>query len=129
MIDLNKVIVFRDGMTLDNGVWDLNERTLGNAGYQCELGRKFGLVLDKFEIDDDMIVFTWIGTKRDVLRFYTYYSKNMTSESLETRKAVQRIILAKLLCKGKDSVVTVESFLFFRAINIPYYGRKNYSRT
>ena len=94
MIDLDKIIVFRDGWTLD-GVQDLTERTLGNAGYQCELGQRFGLSLDKFEVDDEMIMFIWRGTKRDVLRFYTHYSKHHTSETLEQRKAVQRIILAK----------------------------------
>jgi hypothetical protein len=95
MIDLNKEIVFRDGWTLDNGVEDLTERILGNAGYQCELGQKYGLSLDKFEINSELIYFEWRGTKRDVLNFYTYYAKNMTNETDDEIEATRQIILSK----------------------------------
>lgn len=95
MIDLNKEIFFNDGISLDNGVKDLTERFLGNVGYICQLGQHFGLSLDKFEIDSELVYFTWRGTKRNVLRFFTYYSKNMTCESLEKRKRTQLILLNK----------------------------------
>lgn len=95
MVDLYKEIIFRDGITLDNGVEDLTDSLLANVDHMCELGINFGLSLDEFEIDDEMVYFEWRGAKRDVLRYYTYYSKSMTSESLEKRKATQKIILGK----------------------------------
>lgn len=95
MIDLNKEVIFRDGITLDNGVRDLTDSFLDNVYHICDLGKYFGLSLDKFEIDDELVYFEWRGTKKNMLRFYTYYSKNMTSESLESRVTTQKIILAK----------------------------------
>lgn len=95
MVDLYKEIIFRDGITLDGGKMDLTDSFLANVHYVCELGKHFGLSLDEFEIGDDLIYFEWRGTKRDVLRFYTYYSKNMSTESQEKRKATQRHILNK----------------------------------
>jgi hypothetical protein len=95
MIDLNKEVIFRDGITLDNGVRDLTDSFLDNVHHICNLGKYFGLSLDKFEINDELVYFEWRGTKKNMLRFYTYYSKNMTSESLESRVTTQKIILAK----------------------------------
>ena len=95
MIDLKKEIIFRDGITLDNGVKDLTDSFLANVDHMCELGQHFGLSLDEFEIDDELVYFAWRGAKKNVLRFYTYYSKNMTTESLDKRKATQKIILGK----------------------------------
>lgn len=95
MVDLYKEIIFRDGITLDNGAKDLTESFLANVNRICELGKNFGLSLDKFEIDDELVYFEWRGTKRNVLRFYNHYSRSMTSESLERRKETQKIILAK----------------------------------
>lgn len=95
MVNLYKEIIFRDGITLNNGVKDLTDSFLAIVDHIRELGKHFGLSLDKFEIDDELVYFEWRGAKRDVLRFYTYYSKNMTSESLEKRKATQKIILNK----------------------------------
>jgi hypothetical protein len=95
MIDLSKEIIFRDGVTFDDGIESLTEKTLGNVGYLCELGQHFGLSLSVFEVDFEGAYFEWRGTKKNVLRFYTYYSKNMTTESLEVRKATLKIILNK----------------------------------
>jgi hypothetical protein len=95
MVDLQKEIIFRDGITLENGVNEMTESFLTNVGHECDLGRKFGLSLDRFEIDAEVVYFEWRGTKRDMLRFYTYVSKNMTTESPEIRKATQKIILSK----------------------------------
>ena len=95
MINLNDIVTFRDGISLDNGTAEFNEKFLANIGHICDLGRYFGLTLSRFEIDSEFIYFEWIGTKRDLLRFYTYYSKNMTSESQERRKITQKIILNK----------------------------------
>ena len=94
MIDLNTEVVFRDGWTLEREE-DLTDDVLYNASYVCALGKHFGLSLDEFEIFSDLICFKWRGTKRNLLKFYTYVSKNMTSESPETRKATQLIILNK----------------------------------
>ena len=95
MIDLSKEIIFRDGVTFDDGIKSLTEKTLANVGYLCELGQQFGLSLDVFEMGFEEAYFEWRGTKKDMLRFYTYYSKNMTTESPEIRKATQKIILNK----------------------------------
>lgn len=95
MIDLYKEIIFRDGISLDNGAKDLSDSFLNRVNYILKLGKHFSLSLDEFEIYDDLVYFEWRGTKKNVLRFYTYYSKNMTSESLEKRKAIQKIILNK----------------------------------
>ena len=95
MIDLQKEIIFRDGWTLDCGTQDITEQLLSNAGHVCDLGRGFGLSLDYFGIDSKMIYFDWRGTKYNMLRFYTYCSKNVVSESPKKRKAVLNIILGK----------------------------------
>lgn len=97
MIDLKKEIIFRDGIILGNGVKDLTDSFLANVDYLCELGQHFGLSLDELEIDDKIVYFIWRGTKKDVLCFYTYYSTNMTSESLDKIKSTQKIILNKWL--------------------------------
>ena len=94
MIDLNKEIVFRDGWTLEREE-DLTDDVLNNTSHVRALGKHFGLSLDEFEIFSDLIYFEWRGTKRNLLKFYTYVSKNMTSESPEKRKATQLIILNK----------------------------------
>lgn len=95
MVDLSKEIIFRDGITLDNGVGDLDDSLLAAVENIRELGISYGLSLDKFEINDELIYFEWRGTKRDMLRFYTHYSERMTTESLDKRKEAQKIILGK----------------------------------
>lgn len=95
MVDLGKEIIFKEGISLENGVEDLTEKFLGIVGYICELGQRFDLSLDRFEIHSGFVHFDWRGSKYNMLRFYTYYSKNMLSESLEERKATQKIILNK----------------------------------
>lgn len=95
MVNMSKEIVFKDGITLDNGVEDLTESLLNTVRQICDLGRYFGLSLDEFGIDEEIIYFEWRGTKRDVLAFYTYYSVNLTTEPLEALKEAQRTILSK----------------------------------
>ena len=95
MVDLCKEIIFKDGIALDNGMYDLTDSFLDLVDYICKLGKHFGLSLDKHDINAELVYFEWRGTKRDMLRFYTYYSKNMTSESIEIRKTTQKIILNK----------------------------------
>nr|WP_297883867.1 hypothetical protein [uncultured Blautia sp.] len=95
MTDMSKEIVFKDGITLDNGVEDLTESLLSVVGQICDLGRQFGLSLDVFGIDEEMIYFEWRGTKRDTLAFYTYYSTNLTTEPLEELVEAQKVILSK----------------------------------
>ena len=95
MNNLIEIVTFRDGFSLDDGTAEFTERFLGNVGHICDLGRHFGLALDKFEIDSEFVYFEWRGRKRDLLKFYTYYSKNMTSEPPESRKAAQLCILNK----------------------------------
>lgn len=95
MVDLCKEIIFKDGIVLDNGMDDLTASFLDRVDYICKLGDYFGLSLDKLDINAELVYFEWRGTKRDMLRFYTYYSKNMTTESLEIRKTTQKIILNK----------------------------------
>lgn len=95
MVDLSKEIIFRDGITFTRGADEITEELMKNIGHECDLGRHFGLSLDRFEIDSEMAYLEWRGSKRDVLRFYTYVSKNMTTESAEVRKATQKIILDK----------------------------------
>ena len=95
MIDLEKIITFRDGITLDNGVADIDHGLLNTVGKIVNYGRDWGLHLDKFEINDEMISFNWTGTKRNMLNFYTYYSKNLTTESPESREKAITIILNK----------------------------------
>lgn len=95
MVDLNKEIVFRDGIILDNGMDDLTDSFLNSVYRIRELGVQFGLSLDKFDINEELVYFAWRGTKMDMLRFYTYYSENMTTESLEKRKEAQITILRK----------------------------------
>jgi hypothetical protein len=95
MINLDKEVVFKDGISLDNGVEDLTDSFLDHVEHIIEVGKSFGLSLDRFEITDELVYFEWRGTKRDMLRFFTYYSKNMTIESFEKRKETQKIILNK----------------------------------
>ena len=95
MANLYDKIIFRDGITLDDGLDTLTENFLANVGYICDLGRAFGLTLDRFEINDEMVHFDWRGRRGAVLEFYDYYSKNMTSESEETRCATLGVIRNK----------------------------------
>ncbi len=95
MVDFSKEIIFRDGITLDNGVDEMTEEFLEIVGRICDLGRNFGLTLDRFVIDSEMVRFEWRGRKDAMLRFYTYYSENMTTESLESREDAIRTILNK----------------------------------
>lgn len=94
MIDLSKEIIFRDGIDI-NDEFEITDEFLENVEYIKDLGKHYGLQLDVFEMYEDLIYFEWRGTKRDMLRFYTYYSKNMTTESSERRKTTQKIILGK----------------------------------
>lgn len=95
MIDLNKEIIFKDGITNDEGASEWAQRYLDDADYMRRLGQHFGLTLDKFEIRDELIYFEWRGTKRDVLNYYNYYALNMTTESIEEIRATDMIIFNK----------------------------------
>ena len=64
MIDMKKEIVFRDGWTLDDG--PLDQRICACAFDSIRRGYEYGLFLDKFEVDSEMIYFEWRGTKKAV---------------------------------------------------------------
>lgn len=93
MFNLKKKIIFRDGITYKDG--ETVAHVLRVTDKLRSLGFQFNLILNDFEIYDDIAVFEWEGTKYDVLRYYTYYSKYITKESLKTRKKTQIIILNK----------------------------------
>lgn len=95
MIDLEKIITFRDGIGLTNGVYDIDHGLLSTVGKMVNYGRDWGLHLDRFEINDEEIYFEWTGTKRNVLNYYTYYSKNVTHESPESINDTIWVILKK----------------------------------
>ena len=95
MVDMSKEIIFKDGITLDNGLADLTDSLLDTVNTICELGIEFGLLLDEFEIDEELIYFKWRGSKMNMLAFYGYYSATYTTESLEVIKKVWDIIISK----------------------------------
>ncbi len=93
MIDMDKEIIFRDGWTLDGG--PISDYTAACAFDAIRLGYEYGLRLDEFYYDSEMIHFDWRGTKRAVSDWYTYVSVNMTRESEEARNATLEIIRNK----------------------------------
>lgn len=95
MIDLDKEIIFKDGITVDDSAVGWLQCDLDHAEYLCRLGQYFGLSLDKYEIDSELIYFEWRGAKRDVLNFYNYYAIQMTNETIEEIRATIKIILNK----------------------------------
>ena len=95
MTDMFKEIIFKDGIILDNGVNDLTDSLLESIYKICDLGRSFGLSLDEFGIDDEMIYFEWRGSKINMLAFYSYYSVIYTTEPLESIKEAQKVIMSK----------------------------------
>lgn len=90
MDDMSKEIIFRDG-------WDLEGDTFDDylKARACEVimrGYEYGLTLDRFWIESNMVKFYWRGAKRAMLAWYNYYSRNMTSEPEEMRqKAIECI--------------------------------------
>lgn len=93
MIDMSKEIIFRDG-------WTLNGKPPTNKEAACafdaiNLGYKYGLKLDQFYWDDEMIHFDWRGTKQAVTDWFTYVSTYMGRESEEDRNKTLKIIADK----------------------------------
>jgi hypothetical protein len=93
MIDMNKEIIFKDGWTLDGG--PVTDHIAACAFDAINLGYKYGLTLDRFYFDSEMIHFEWRGSKKNVLAWFTYTSTNLTSESEEERNATLEIIRNK----------------------------------
>lgn len=93
MIDMNKEVIFRDGWTLDGE--PLDNRTCACAFDAIRRGYEYGLILDQFEVDSEMIFFEWRGTKKALSGWYTYVSVNMTHESEEERNKTLEIIANK----------------------------------
>lgn len=93
MDDMNKEVIFRDGWTLDGR--PVTDTVAACAFDAIILGYRYGLKLDQFYIDSEMIHFDWRGTKQAVTDWYTYVSINMTRESEEARNATLRIISSK----------------------------------
>ena len=93
MIDMNKEVIFRNGMTLDGKpLTDYNRLCAFDL---IKLGYQYGLRLNQFDIDDEMIYFEWCGTKKDASEWYTYVSINMIRESEEARNKILKIIYNK----------------------------------
>ena len=95
MVDMSKEITFKDGITLDNGMKDLTDSLLDTVSTILESGMEFGLSLDEFDINDELIYFKWRGSKANMWAFYNYYSTKYTTESLEVKKKVLDIIIGK----------------------------------
>ena len=93
MIDMNKEIIFRDGWTLDGD--PLTDRICLCAFDAIKLGYQYGLKLDQFDVDDEMVYFEWRGTKKGVSEWYTYVSINMARETEEKRNKTLQIIYNK----------------------------------
>lgn len=93
MNDMSKEIIFRDGWTLDKG--QVSDYTAACAFDVIILGYKYGLKLEEFFHNSEMIGFEWRGTKQAVTDWYTYVSKYMTGESEEQRNATLQIIANK----------------------------------
>lgn len=93
MIDMNKEVIFRDGWTLDGG--PVTNKIAACAFDAIILGYKYGLKLEQFYYDDEMVYFEWRGTKQNVSDWYTYVSINMARESEYARNATLKIIANK----------------------------------
>lgn len=93
MIDMNKEVIFRDGWTLDGG--PVTNEIAACAFDAVILGYKYGLKLEQFYYDDEMIHFEWKGSKQNVSDWYTYVSVNMIRESEYVRNATLKIIANK----------------------------------
>lgn len=93
MIDMKKEIVFRDGWTLDGG--PLTDYMRLCAFDAIKLGYRYGLKLEKFDCDAEMIYFEWRGTKKDIFDWYTYVSIHMARETEEERYETLTIIRNK----------------------------------
>lgn len=90
MTDMQKEIVFRDGWTLDGLPFD--EFLKARACDIIELGYYYGLKLDEFYCDTETVYFTWRGTKRSMLDWYSRYGAN---DPEERKQATIQIILNK----------------------------------
>lgn len=93
MNEMDKEIIFRDGWTLDGG--PVTDRIAACAFDAIALGYRYGLILDQFYYDSEMVHFDWRGTKRAVMDWYTYVSCNMCSETEEERNTTLQIIRDK----------------------------------
>lgn len=93
MIDMDKEIIFKDGWTLDGK--PLTDNTRLCAFDAIVLGYRYGLKLEQFGYDDEMVYFDWRGTKKDVSEWYTYVSINMARETEDVRNATLQIIYNK----------------------------------
>lgn len=93
MIDMNKEAIFRDGWTLDG--YPLNNYIKARVFDVISLGYYYGLKLDEFSYDSEMIYFGWRGTKKAITAWYTDYSVSMTNESDERRNAALEVIRSK----------------------------------
>ena len=95
MKDFDKIITFCDGITLTNGENDLTDELFSKIYEIQNLGKKYNLMLEDFDIDSDCVFFKWIGKKDDVLSFYTYVSMYIYHESNDKRRKTQIILLRK----------------------------------
>ena len=93
MDNMYKEIIFRDGWTLTDGT--VSDFTAACAFDAIILGYKYGLKLDEFYYDDEMIHFEWRGAKWAVMDWFKYVSINMIRESEEDRNATLKIISEK----------------------------------
>lgn len=93
MNDVNKEIIFREGWSLDSGPFD--DYLKARAVEVIALGYQYGLTLDQFDYDSEMVYFDWRGPKGAMLEWYTYQSKNMSTESEERRNAALQCISSK----------------------------------
>ena len=93
MNDMNKEIIFRDGWTLSEET--VSDYTAGCAFDVIVLGYQYGLKLEEFYWDSEMIHFEWRGKKQAVMDWFTYVSTTMCRESEEERNKTLKIISEK----------------------------------
>lgn len=93
MIDMNKEIVFKDGWTLDGDKFDdfLKARAL----VVIAMGYNYGLKLEDFYYNSELVYFRWRGTKKSMEAWYTDYSISITCEPEERRNAAIEVIRNK----------------------------------
>lgn len=87
MVDLNEKVIFGEQLT------DCKEDCY--AQNIIELGLDFGLTLKDHCIEGNDIYCWWYGSKKDLIAYVSYYIINMTTQSKEVLKEVQRIIIHK----------------------------------
>ena len=88
MNKMSRQIIFKDGWTLDGS--QVTDEIAANAFFAISIGYKFGLTLEQFYHDTEMVYFYWRGTKRNLVDWYTYAYANESEDVKET--TIRRIL-------------------------------------